>query len=171
MLVPALIPDASEAMQKDLGRAQGEIYKGKFLSLVMPFPGARYLLKRAGDAGQKIVLASSASKADLEHYLDLINIRDIVSASTSGDDVEHTKPAPDIFAAALGKVAPLTAEQAMVVGDSSYDMLAAAKCGIAGIAVRSGKFSDAVLLDAGAVALYDYVAALLADYGCSPLKR
>ena len=118
-----------------------------------------------------MVLASSASKAELEHYLDLLNVRDLVSATTSADDVEHTKPAPDIFAAALAKVAPLEAGNVIVVGDTPYDIQAAAKCGISTSGLRSGKFSDEALLEAGSVALYDDVAALLAEYDESPLGR
>ena len=171
MLVPTLLPDADPAAQKDLGLAQGEVYKSKFLKSVRPFPGARDLLVRAHEAKQKVVLASSASKAELEHYLDLLNVRDLVSATTSADDVEHTKPAPDIFAAALAKVAPLEAGNVIVVGDTPYDIQAAAKCGISTIGLRSGKFSDEALLEAGSVALYDDVAALLAEYDESPLGR
>lgn len=171
MLVPTLLPDSDQPSQANLGQAQGKIFEREFLSIVRPFPGARDLLLRVHGAGQKVVLASSASKANLEHYLDLIGVRDIVAATTSADDVEHTKPAPDIFAAALGKVAPLDATQVMVVGDTPYDIQAAAKCGIAAIGVRSGKSSDAVLLEAGAVALYDDVAALLRGYDSSPLRR
>ena len=92
-------------------------------------------------------------------------------ATTSADDVEKTKPAPDIFATALKKVAPISAGEAIVVGDTPYDIEAAAKCGIAAVAVRSGGFSDEVLFEAGAIALYDDVAALLADYDRSPLGR
>lgn len=169
MLVPALIPGADEAMQEDLGRVQGEIYRRKYRSTVKPFPGARHLLMRAFDAGQKIVLASSAASSDIEYYLDLLGAREIVSTTTSADDVEHTKPAPDIFAAALAKLGPLDAQQAMVVGDTPYDIVAAAKCGLQSIGVRSGGFSDDQLLRAGTVPIYDDVAALLADYDRSPL--
>jgi HAD superfamily hydrolase (TIGR01549 family) len=171
MLLPALMPNADEATHEQIGRDQVEIYMRKYLPHVRPFPGARDLLVRAFDAGQKLVLASSASKDCLEQYLDLLAVRDIVAATTSADDVEHTKPAPDIFAAALGKLEPIKPEQAMVVGDTPYDIQAAAKCGLGSIGVRSGKFSDEVLMNAGAVALYDDVAALLADYENSPLGR
>lgn len=171
MLVPTLLPDADAAAQERLAEAQGEAYKSKFLPEVKPFPGARDLLVRAHEAGQKVVLASSASKSEVDHYLDLLGARNLVSATTSADDVEHTKPAPDIFARALGKVAPLSPDEVLVVGDTPYDVQAAAKCGIGAVAVRSGKFDDAVLLAAGAIGLYDDVAALLSDYEQSPLGR
>ena len=89
---------------------------------------------------------------------------------TSIDDVKNSKPAPDIFGVALRKLA-LTAPEAIVVGDAPYDVAAAGKCGIAAVTVRSGKFSDDVLRRAGAVAIYDDVAALLAGFDTSPLAR
>lgn len=169
MLVPTLLPEAGEAAQEKLGDAHGKVFKSKFLAGVKPFDGAHDLLMRAHEAGQKVVLASSASKAELDHYLDLLDVRDLVTATTSGDDVANTKPAPDIFATALKKIAPLKADEVIVVGDTPYDIEAAAKCGIVAIGLRSGKFSDQALQEAGAVALYDDVAALLADYDGSPL--
>jgi len=118
-----------------------------------------------------VVLASSASEAELEHYLDLLEARDLVTAVTSSDDVERTKPAPDIFATALAKLSGIDATEALVVGDTPYDIEAAGKCGIAAVALRSGKFPDEVLQAAGVVAIYDDAAALLAGYADSPLGR
>ena len=171
ILVPSLIPDADDGLTETLSDGHGEIFKQKYLERMQPFPDARELLLHAHRAGQKVVLASSASKGELEHYLDFLGIRDIVAASTTIDDVESSKPAPDIFAVALKKVAPLQPAEAMVVGDTPYDVEAAAKCGMRTIALRSGKFPDEALLRAGAVALFDDAAALLAGYGNSPLGR
>jgi phosphoglycolate phosphatase-like HAD superfamily hydrolase len=168
MLLPALLPSADEAMHEKAADAHGEIFKSRYLGEVMPFPQARDLLVRVCEAGQKVVLASSASAEELEHHLQLLDARDLVGATTSADDVERTKPAPDIFAAATRKVG-LRHGEAVVVGDTPYDMEAAGRCGIAGVAVRSGGFAEAVLLGAGAVALYDDVASLLRDYDRSPL--
>lgn len=169
MLVPTLLPDADEALQERLGELHGDIFKAKYLETVKPFPGAHDLLARVHAAGCTVVLASSASSAELDHYIALLDAGDLVTAMTSADDVEKTKPAPDIFAVALKKVAPLSAEQVLVVGDTPYDVQAAAKCGIATVALRSGKFPDETLHEAGAAALYDDVAALLQDFDRSPL--
>jgi HAD superfamily hydrolase (TIGR01509 family) len=169
MLVPALLPGADALLQQKLAKAHGEVFADRFLRTVKPFPGAHDLLARVHEAGQTVVLASSASAAELEHYLALLDACELVSASTSADDVENTKPAPDIFAKALKKVAPLVADEVLVVGDTPYDIEAAARCGIAAVALRSGGFSDEALRSAGAIALYDHVAALLAGYDASPL--
>lgn len=171
MLVPTLLPDLDEAAQEKLGEAHGAVFKAKFLDRVKPFPRAHDLLARADAGGQKVVLASSASKGELDHYLDLLDARELVAATTSSDDVEKTKPAPDIFATALSKLRGIDADEVIVVGDTPYDVEAARKCGIATVALRSGKFSDETLRDAGAIEIHDDVAALLASYADSPLGR
>jgi HAD superfamily hydrolase (TIGR01509 family) len=171
MLVPTLLPDLDEDAQEKLGDAHGSVFKAKFLDQAKPFPGAHDLLAHAHGLGQQVVLASSASGGELDHYLDLLEARDLVDATTSSEDVKNTKPAPDIFATALDKLSGIDAHEVLVVGDTPYDVEAAKKCGIAAVGLRSGKFSDEALLKAGAIALYDDAAALLADYANSPLGR
>ena len=171
MLVPTLLPDLDEDAQEKLGDAHGAIFKDKYLKEARPFPGAHDLLARSHAAGQRVVLASSASAEELEHYLGLLDAHDLVETTTSSDDVENTKPAPDIFATALKKLGDIDPKEVVVVGDTPYDIEAAAKCGIAAVGLRSGKFSDEVLRKAGAVAIYDDVASLLAGYDDSPLAQ
>lgn len=167
-LVPALFPDADEATAERLGDAHGAVFKERYLGDVKPFPGARDLLARVAGSGRQVLLASSASSAELEHYLDLLDARALVTATTSIDDVGQSKPAPDIFAVALGK-AGVAPDEAVAVGDTPYDIAAAGKCGVATIAVRSGGFADGALTDA--IAVYDDAAALLAGFDGSPLNR
>lgn len=169
MLVPALLPNLDAAAIEELGKAHSEIFRTKYLPGIQPFPRAHDLLALIHAAGQQVVLASSASAKELDHYQKLLDAGDLVSVATSGDDVENTKPAPDIFAVALERVAPLTSAEVIVVGDSPYDVEAARKSGIATVALRSGSFSDEVLRNAGAISLYDDVAELLAQYDISPL--
>jgi len=169
MLVPALIPELDEAAQQKLGEAHGIAFKNRYLDEVVPFPGACELLRHAFNRGQKVVLASSASKGELDHYIDLLDARDLVAAGTSSDDVENTKPAPDIFSTALAKLDGIGPDEAVVVGDTPYDVEAAGKCGVAAIGLLSGGFSKEALRAAGAVAIYTDAAALLAEYDQSPL--
>ncbi|WP_152046768.1 HAD family hydrolase [Aureimonas psammosilenae] len=171
MLLPTLLPDLGEDAQEAIGEAHGKAFKTKFLEKIQPFPNARDLLERAHEGGQKVVLASSASEAELDHYLDLLDVRALVAATTSADDVETSKPAPDIFGTALKKLGSPSPDEVIVIGDTPYDIEAAEKCGLRTIGLLSGKFSEAVLRDAGAVAIYADVAALLADYDNSPLGR
>jgi phosphoglycolate phosphatase-like HAD superfamily hydrolase len=123
------------------------------------------------ESGRRVVLASSADGKEVAHHMKRLDVEDVVDAVTTSDDAKTSKPAGDIFAAALGKVKPLRPDEVIVVGDTPYDVEAAAKCGIRTVAVRSGGFPDDVLLDAGAIALYDDVADLLAQFDRSPLAE
>lgn len=169
-LVPALLPDFDEDAVEKLGKTHGKVFKDRFLGKVRPFTDASDLLKHVHNADLAVVLASSASSSELEHYLGLLGVKDVVRASTSADDVANTKPAPDIFAVALKKV-DLSPDEVIVVGDTPYDIEAAAKCGISAVAVRSGKFPDEALRSAGAVEIYDDTADLLANFSTSPLAE
>lgn len=169
MLIPSLLPGLGEAEQEALADQQGEVFKSRYLAEVKPFAQARELLAHVHANGQTVVLATSSSSDQLEHYLGLLDAHDLVTATTTSGDVEKTKPAPDIFATALGKLPGLQPGEVLVVGDTPYDIQAASKCGIATVAVRSGGFADQDLRDAGALEIYDDVAAILADYDGSPL--
>ncbi len=171
MLVPSLLPDLGDDAVEALGKAHGDIFKTKYLDEVRPFPEARDLLAHVYASGRKVVLASSASKGDIDHYLELLDAHDLVTATTTSEDVERTKPAPDIFATALDKLDGFEADEVIVLGDTPYDMQAANKCGIAAVALRSGGFPDDILWNAGAIAIYDDVSELFAAFADSPLAR
>jgi len=162
--VPALIPGADARTARKLGDRHGAIFKDRYLGQVQAFPDARALVARVRDSGRRVVLASSASQAELDHYVKLLDLAALIDANTTIDDVPHSKPAPDIFVAAREKIAPMAAAAIVAVGDTPYDMEPARYCGMVGIALRSGGFGDAALRDAGAAAVYDDAAALLAGF-------
>lgn len=167
-LVPALIPGADADTAERLSDRHGAIFKADYLPRAKPFPDAVALVRRVHAGRRKVVLASSASAEELDYYVDLMGIADAVAAKTSSDDVETTKPAPDIFAAALGK-AGVSADEAVAVGDTPYDVRSAAGAGIGTVALLSGGFAEDVLREAGATAVYRDVADLLAGCDGSPL--
>ena len=169
LLVPALVPGADDQTSEAFGDAHGDRFKAEYLAQVRPFPHARDLLARTKAAGRQVVLASSASREELDHYIDLLGARELVDASTTIDDVGTSKPAPDIFATALKK-AGVAAAEAIAVGDSPYDAESAGKAGMGAAALRSGGFSDRELKEAGATVIYDDAAALLAAFDSSPLS-
>ena len=127
----------------------------------------RELFERLAADRVAAVLASSSSAAEVDFYLGLAGIADLVSATTSKDDVESSKPCPDIFEAAMAKLAPLDPDEAIVVGDSPWDVKAARRAGLRTIAFRCGGFADEALTEAGACALYDGPRDLLARYPAS----
>lgn len=168
-LIPALLPpDLVERCQTQIEEYRSGLYQREYMPRVVPFPGVRALVERLKADGKTVVLASSAKGAELRFSLDVVGLADLVDGTTSKDDVEHSKPCPDIFEAALAK-AGVTAAEAVVVGDSPFDIEAAAKLGIAAIGVRSGGFPDEALLEAGAAGLYDGPEDLLRNYESSPL--
>ena len=145
-----------------------EIFKRDELPTIRPLPRVGDLFVRLRRAGQRIVLASSAHRWEIEHHLRLLDVEQLVDGFTTSDDVDRSKPCPDIFAMALD-VAGVPADRAVAVGDSPWDAIAATRAGVRSIGVRSGGFSDTDLLDAGCVAIYGDPAALLIDYENTPL--
>ena len=117
-LVPALFPQLVEAQVEEIDEFRGELFKRDYLPRAVPFPGVRALFERLVEGGAKIVLASSAGKEEVDYHLGILGCEDLVTASTSNDEVANSKPCPDIFEAALGKVAPLGADDVAVVGDN-----------------------------------------------------
>jgi len=167
-LVPSLLPDLSEAEQERIAKGHGPRYGELYIDKVRPFPKARDLLARARQEGLTVALATSANPEELDHYVDLLDARDLIDLTTSKGDVETTKPAPDIFAAAVKK-AGVAPDQALVIGDTPYDVLAARRAGVATIALLSGGFTEEDLRAAGAVAIYQDAADLLANWERSPI--
>jgi HAD superfamily hydrolase (TIGR01509 family) len=160
-LIPALLPHATDAERQTIAGAHDEVFVSQYLGQVRAFPDANAFVARLHARGIKVVLASSAKRAELDHYVGLLQIDDLIEASTCSDDVEKSKPAGDLFAAALQKISTVPADRALAVGDTPYDVIAAAKCGIATIAVLSGGFSESSLRAAGARGVYADVSELL----------
>ena len=148
----------------ELEKLRVEIFTRDYLPQVRPFPKVRELFERLSADGIEIALATSSRESELETYFKILGVRDLVSDATSADDAEHSKPCPDIFEAALGRLEDVYANEAIVVGDTPYDAIAAAKAGMKTIAVLSGGFTGERLREAGAIAVYVDVAALLEHY-------
>jgi phosphoglycolate phosphatase-like HAD superfamily hydrolase len=170
-LIPVFL---SEAEQKDHGEAmeewRGKLFKSKYLPLVRPFSAVPELLRRVHDAGLKVAVASSAKTSELEVYLNIACIEDLVDVATSSDDTEQSKPFPDIFHVALKKLG-IEGREAVAIGDTPYDVEAARKAGIPTIGVLCGGFTEADLRRGGCVAVYPGPGALLACFGATLLAH
>jgi HAD superfamily hydrolase (TIGR01509 family) len=162
-LVPSLLPGVPLGIQERLSHAEGEIYKRDFMHEVEPFEGVREVLKRLAERGHTLILASSASRAEVDYYVDLLDADGLITGTTSKDDVRHSKPCPDIFAAALDLTGGPPAG-AIVIGDTPYDVLAARRAGIDAIAVLSGGFTREELASSGPVAIYQNAREVEDDY-------
>ena len=133
---------------------------------VEPLQGARELIEDLKKRGHAVVLASSAKKVEVEHYLDLLDARELADDWTTSDDVEATKPEPDLVVAAVEKAG---GGEAVMVGDSTWDCEAAKRAGLDTIAVLTGGFSEAELRDAGALAVYSSIEELRESLDETPL--
>jgi HAD superfamily hydrolase (TIGR01549 family) len=170
-----LIPHfLSEDAQRDHGKEmeewRGNRFKSKYLPLVRPFSAVPDLLRRVKGAGVRIAVASSAKKDELDKYLDIAGIGDLVEVTTCSDDVEESKPAPDIFEAVLKKLG-VEGRDAVAIGDTPYDAEAAGKAKITIVGVLCGGFTENSLRQAGCAQVYPGPAALLACFGDSLLAR
>ncbi|MBN9187126.1 HAD family hydrolase [Microbacterium sp.] len=133
-----------------------------------PISGARDLLRELSRRGLTVVLATSAPQEELDALLAVLDLDEPVDAVTSAEDVDDAKPAPDVVGRALEK-AGAAASEAIMVGDAVWDIESAGRAGVTAVAVLTGGSSADQLRDAGAVAVYDDVASLLAQLDASPL--
>lgn len=165
-LVAELIgKDADAEHGDDIRAAEGALYLGSIAS-VHPFDEARALIEDLSAGDRKCVLASSAKEREVDHYLDLLDTRELVDGWTTSADVERTKPEPDLVRAALDQ---LGTEDAVMVGDTPWDIEAARRADVETIAVMTGGFSRAELEEAGAVAVYESIPDLRTDMANTPL--
>lgn len=153
------------------GERASELHSEYYLastSRLRVIAGARELLSALAERGIAVVLATSAPENELEILRELLDVDDAIFAATSAGDVTTAKPEPDIVEVALER-AGVPASRAVMVGDAVWDIEAAARAGVECIGVRSGGFGEQELRDAGAVAVYDDVADLLAQLDDSPI--
>jgi HAD superfamily hydrolase (TIGR01549 family) len=148
-LIPALAGE--DVDEEALSDARKERYR-ELIDEVSPLAGARELIEELKERGYGVFLASSAPEDELDHYLDLLDARDLVDGWTTDDDVEATKPEPDLVKAAREKAG---GGDAVMVGDTPWDIEAARKAGLETATVITGGFSEQELREAGAAAVYD----------------
>lgn len=151
---------------KRLNRQRSHILKQLYLPDLGPTNGARALVMHMQEKGLTCLPVTSSTKADLAPLLRLATVADLLSDAVTSDDADHSKPSPDLVEVALEKLG-LSPDEAVMLGDTPYDITAAKRAGVATIALRSGGWSDEDLAEA--VAIYDDPAALLSAFASSPL--
>ena len=167
-LVESLTDEATEEEKgDDIRTAEKALYLA-LIEEVEPLEGARDLIERLKDDGKTVVLASSAKDDEVEHYLDLLDARELADDWTSSGDVEETKPQPDLVNAALKK-AGSSPDDAVMLGDTPWDCKAAEAAGVPTVALITGGFSEQELREGGAVAVFESIPELLERLGETPL--
>lgn len=146
---------------RELSEARSEIFKQRYLPEIQAFPRVRELVERLSDDGFDLVVASSASADDLEDLLQVAGVLDLIRSSTSADDADESKPAPDIVEEAISR-ANVDRQRLVMIGDTPYDVEAARRARVPLVAVRCGGWDDAEL--EGAAAVFDDPADLLDHY-------
>jgi len=165
-LLPALLGDrVDEERGEEIRDARDEEYGG-LIGEVSPLEGSRELIVDLKERGLTTVLASSSPQEEIDHYLELLDVRELADAWTTDDDVKATKPEPDLVHAALEKA---RTDDAVMVGDTPWDVEAARKAGLETICVITGGFSEQELRDAGAVVVFESVQGLRQKLDSTPL--
>ena len=147
-----LVPDTLNAREmRELGeplkKYRGELWKRKYMKTVEPFPGAVEAIRELHARGLELAFASSSNPDEVEYYVELLGVGDLLAGTTSKEDAELSKPSPEIFQAALDRVKSDPA-RTFAVGDTPYDILAAHRVPVPVIAVRCGGFPEELLTKA-----------------------
>ncbi|MFF8279825.1 HAD family hydrolase [Streptomyces lateritius] len=158
--------ERDRAGDERLSTAHDTLY-GSYFERLLAFGGAADLLRALAGDGWKVVLVTSAKNRELEALRRAVDADDAITASATSDDVEEGKPAPDPIEHALSLVG-VTPDRAVFVGDTVWDMQACARAGVAGVGLLCGGIPHDDLTKAGAAAVYDDPADLLAKLGTSP---
>ena len=168
-VLPEVLGISKDSPQgKTIDQRRSEIFQQRYLSKVRAFPGAGELLQRMHDQGLKLVVATSSKQEELNKLLNIIgpHVSDLFQQETTSSDAPQSKPNPEVVDVALQK-SDLKPDTAIMIGDTAFDIEAAAKAGVKTIALLCGGWSDSDLK--GAIAIYNDPADLLAHYDESPL--
>ena len=164
-LIAALTDEETEREQGDEIRStESEIYR-ELIGEVETMQASRELIEQLKERGHTVILASSAKDWEVEHYLDLLDARDLADGWTTSADVEATKPEPDLVNAALDRAGEEHGD-AVMVGDTPWDVRAAGNAQVPTLAVLTGGFAIDELKESGAESVFESVAEL-----CSGLDQ
>jgi HAD superfamily hydrolase (TIGR01509 family) len=161
--------DAESKEGEAIAERRRDIFKRAFVPRLKPTPGAARLLEWLRDDHIKPIVATSARQDEVRDLLEVAGVTKLVEGASSADDVEESKPDPDIVHAALSK-AGSGPDEALMIGDTPYDIEAADRAGVRTIALRCGGWWDDHALR-GAIAIYDHPDDLVDGYFLSPFKR
>ena len=164
-----LTPEEQSAFGEALEEHRGLLFRKDYMPHVRPFPMVVPLFERLVEDGKRVALGSSSAKEDLDYFIELLGIRRFLDASTNADDVDASKPEPDVFLEALRRLGHPRKDDVIVVGDAPWDAIAAGRAGLRTVGLLGGGFSEEQLRTAGCVDVYQDVADLFQAYERSPL--
>jgi HAD superfamily hydrolase (TIGR01509 family) len=156
--------DVEDRLGDDLRDAWERLFD-EIIDEVAPLEGVRELVDTLQERGHEIVLASSSVQKHFDHFVGILGIRDDVDGWTTKDDVEASKPEPDLVQAAMQKVQH---DRAVMLGDTPWDVEAARRAGVETVCLMTGGFSEQELRDAGAAAVFESLPDLRAHLEATP---
>jgi membrane protein len=159
-LLPGLMP----AERKHLLKSQGQRYRSRYLPEIKPFPQSDVLVEMLRRAGKAVGIATDCSRDELDHYLDLTGLRGMIDATACGDDVKQGKPHPDLLRLALKKLRA-RGRDAVMIGDTPFDVLAARSVHAQAIGLLTGGFVPEDFAKVGACATVADLQVLMASHG------
>jgi len=166
-MVTALTDEqVEEEKGDDIRAAESPLYLA-MIEQVELLADARRLMEALAERDHKLILASSAKQNELDHYLDLLDARELADDWTSSADVQETKPEPDLINAAMEKAGE---GPAVMIGDSVWDFEAAKRADVPSIGVLTGGFSEQELREAGASVVFETLAELIDKLDETPLS-
>jgi HAD superfamily hydrolase (TIGR01509 family) len=170
-LIPVFVGEADrERLEPEIKAFRKDVFHRDYMPRIVSFAKAREMLVRVKKSGRRIVLATSSEQGDLAVYKRIVGMEDLVEEEASSKDAKTSKPAPDIFAAALQK-AGVGAEEAIALGDTPYDAQAAGALGIRVIGLTCGGWKRGDLLESGCLEVWQDPAELLLRFEESVLGR
>ena len=165
-LLPELSGIKKESEEgKKISERRGQIYEKEFSGKIQPFPGVKELIRLFRDQGLKLSIVTSGKKKDLQKVLSLLDMEEDLDAIVTSDDVEHSKPDPDLVLAGQKKLG-LSSGEILMLGDTPYDIQAAQAASVRTVAFRCGGWSDEAL--ASALKIYDHPDDLVQNFSQSP---
>ena len=161
--------DSKSELGKEITEKRSKVFEEEFFDQIKPFPKVReLLLKMRNEEGLKLGVVTSAKKEEMEKFLKRLGIEDLIEFKVTSDDVENSKPDPDLITCALAKL-QIKPDEALMLGDTPYDIQAASKAGVKTVALESGGWTAKDL--AGAVGVYKDAKDLLEKFETSPFSK
>jgi HAD superfamily hydrolase (TIGR01509 family) len=168
-LLPAVASIEEDSVHgKAIAKTRERIFRENYLPNLEPFPEVRALLQRLSEEGLRLIVATSSGESLVNDLLERAHVQDLIEAQTTSDDADQSKPSPDIVQAALRRLG-LRPEEAIMIGDTPYDVEAARRAGVGAVALECGGWTTQDLGDAKAI--YKDAADLLARFDHSIFAR
>ena len=145
---------AGDEVEERHGDALRDAWREEYVEIkpeVAALPGASDLVRTLARS-YRVALASSGDPEFADEALDDLDIRDDVAVLKTSEDVDGSKPEPDLIEVTLES---LGSPRAVLVGDTPYDVESAERAGLRCICLRSGGYSEAELVEAGAALVVD----------------